>query len=116
MIFLFQDMAMLPPTTSDYGRRSRRANLTWTTSIMGIISAPSRIETKRKPSPKFSTPMTTCLKAKNFVYARSFFFVSATLQDIIARYLKAHETFNAFPEKVAIQLNDTHPACDPGID
>ncbi len=41
---------------------------------------------------------------------QEYFFVSATLQDIIRRYLKTHDTFREFPEKVAIQLNDTHPA------
>jgi starch phosphorylase len=41
---------------------------------------------------------------------QEYFFVSATLQDIIARYRKTHETFDAFSEKVAIQLNDTHPS------
>jgi starch phosphorylase len=36
--------------------------------------------------------------------------VSATLQDIIRRYLVTHDaSFDDFPEKVALQLNDTHP-------
>lgn len=41
---------------------------------------------------------------------QEFFFVSATLQDIIRRYKKTYRTFDRFPDKVAIQLNDTHPA------
>jgi glycogen phosphorylase len=41
---------------------------------------------------------------------QEYFFVSATLQDIIYRYKKNHTTFDAFSDKVAIQLNDTHPA------
>lgn len=42
---------------------------------------------------------------------QEYFFVSATLQDIIRRYKKTHpEGFDQFPEEVAIQLNDTHPA------
>ena len=50
---------------------------------------------------------------------QEYFFVSATLQDIIRRYKKRYEmfdepqglkTFDRFAEKVAIQLNDTHPA------
>jgi starch phosphorylase len=32
------------------------------------------------------------------------------LQDIIARFRKAHSNFDLLPDKVAIQLNDTHPA------
>jgi len=41
---------------------------------------------------------------------QEYFFVSASLQDIIYRYKKTHTTFDAFPDKVAVQLNDTHPA------
>ncbi len=41
---------------------------------------------------------------------QEYFFVSASLQDIVRRYKKTRQTFDAFPEKVAIQLNDTHPA------
>lgn len=41
---------------------------------------------------------------------QEYFFVSATLQDIFRRYKKTRSTFDDFPDKVAIQLNDTHPA------
>jgi starch phosphorylase len=49
-------------------------------------------------------------KGKELRLKQQYFFVSATLQDIIRRYKKAHDSFDAFPDKVAIQLNDTHPA------
>ncbi len=41
---------------------------------------------------------------------QQYFFVSATLQDIIRRYRKFHDSFDAFPDKAVIQLNDTHPS------
>ncbi len=42
---------------------------------------------------------------------QEYFFVSATLQDIIRRYRKTGKgDFSDFSEQVAIQLNDTHPA------
>lgn len=42
---------------------------------------------------------------------QQYFFVSATLQDIIRHYKKNHGNgFEDFSEKVAIQLNDTHPS------
>lgn len=41
---------------------------------------------------------------------QEYFFVACSLRDIVNRYLKQHRTFTAFPSKVAIQLNDTHPA------
>jgi len=41
---------------------------------------------------------------------QQYFFVSASLQDIVQRFLEKHHSFDVFPDKVAIQLNDTHPA------
>ncbi|CAI5534681.1 unnamed protein product, partial [Closterium sp. Naga37s-1] len=37
------------------------------------------------------------------------FFVSATMQDVVRRYKEEHTTFDEFKDKVALQLNDTHP-------
>ena len=41
---------------------------------------------------------------------QQYFFVSASLHDILRRYLKHHDSFDELPDKVAIQLNDTHPS------
>ncbi|CAH8637562.1 unnamed protein product [Heterobilharzia americana] len=44
---------------------------------------------------------------------QEYFLVAATLQDIIRRYRSGdarRPTFDEFPNKVAIQLNDTHPS------
>jgi len=41
---------------------------------------------------------------------QQYFFVACAIADIIRRYKKSHDTFADFPDKVAIQLNDTHPA------
>jgi glycogen phosphorylase len=41
---------------------------------------------------------------------QQYFFVSATLQDIVRRYLTERRSFADFPDKVQVQLNDTHPA------
>ncbi len=38
------------------------------------------------------------------------FFTSASLQDIVRRHLSYHTSLDSLPDKVAIQLNDTHPA------
>eukprot|EP00798_Chlamydomonas_sp_ICE-L_P020335 gene20335-27097_t len=38
------------------------------------------------------------------------FFVSATIQDVVRRFVDTHaDQWDIFPEKVAFQLNDTHP-------
>ncbi|MEZ2128368.1 MULTISPECIES: glycogen/starch/alpha-glucan phosphorylase [unclassified Sinorhizobium] len=41
---------------------------------------------------------------------QEYFFSSASLQDILRRHLQQYEDFTSLPDKVAIQLNDTHPA------
>jgi len=41
---------------------------------------------------------------------QEYFLVSCAVRDIVRRYEMAHDSFELFPEKVAIQLNDTHPA------
>lgn len=50
------------------------------------------------------------LAGKELRLKQQYFFVSATIRDIIRRYKKFHETYESFPDKVAVQLNDTHPA------
>jgi starch phosphorylase len=41
---------------------------------------------------------------------QEFFFSSASLQDIVRRHMQAYGDLGSLPDKVAIQLNDTHPA------
>ena len=41
---------------------------------------------------------------------QEYFFVSASLQDLLRRHLSHEDDLTSLPEKVAIQLNDTHPA------
>ena len=40
---------------------------------------------------------------------QEYFFVSASVQDLLRRYLRNHTTFDQLPDKVSIHLNDTHP-------
>jgi starch phosphorylase len=41
---------------------------------------------------------------------QEYFFVSASLQDLLRRYMREHADFSVLGDKVAIHLNDTHPA------
>ena len=50
------------------------------------------------------------VSGKELRLKQQYFFTSASLQDIIRRYLQSNKDFSAFPDKVAIQLNDTHPS------
>ena len=55
-------------------------------------------------------PDDTTDMGKELRLKQQYFFVSASLQDILYRFHKHHETFDELPDKVAIQLNDTHPS------
>ncbi|MGE0483794.1 MAG: glycogen/starch/alpha-glucan phosphorylase [Gammaproteobacteria bacterium] len=41
---------------------------------------------------------------------QEYFFVSASLQDLLHRYFETHDSVEQLADKVAIHLNDTHPA------
>ena len=41
---------------------------------------------------------------------QEYFLVACAVQDIIRRYRRNHASFEEFSQKVAIQMNDTHPA------
>lgn len=47
---------------------------------------------------------------KELRLVQQYFFVACSLRDIFRRFRKDNEDWEDFPEKVAIQLNDTHPA------
>nr|XP_020477974.1 glycogen phosphorylase, brain form [Monopterus albus] len=63
-------------------------------------------------------PNDNFFEGKELRLKQEYFVVAATLQDIIRRFKSSkfgcrdpiRTSFDAFPEKVAIQLNDTHPA------
>ncbi|HEY2148913.1 MAG TPA: glycogen/starch/alpha-glucan family phosphorylase, partial [Pirellulales bacterium] len=55
-------------------------------------------------------PNDTIFSGKELRLKQEYFLVSASLQDILRRYLKTRTDFAALPDKVAIQLNDTHSA------
>ena len=41
---------------------------------------------------------------------QQYFFVSASLQDMLFRFKKNHDSWEQLPDKLAVQLNDTHPS------
>jgi len=55
-------------------------------------------------------PSDSTASGKELRFRQEYFFVCASLQDIIGRFRKHHSNFDLLPDKVAIQLNDTHPA------
>ena len=55
--------------------------------------------------PNDSTPAGRELRLK-----QEYFFVAASIQDLIGRHLEEHPSLDNLADKVAIHLNDTHPA------
>tara|TARA_B100000963_G_scaffold151228_1_gene131818 strand:- start:26160 stop:28646 length:2487 start_codon:yes stop_codon:yes gene_type:complete len=47
---------------------------------------------------------------KELRLVQQYFFVACSIQDIMARFLRLHDDWEEFPDKVVVQLNDTHPA------
>jgi starch phosphorylase len=43
-------------------------------------------------------------------FVQEYFLVAASLADLVRRFRQSNEDWNSFSEKIAIQLNDTHPA------
>ncbi len=48
-------------------------------------------------------------QGKELRLRQQYFFISATVQRVVERFKKNHTDFHELPDKVAFQLNDTHP-------
>lgn len=74
--------------------------------LVGAVAERNRAEAISKVLyPNDSTPIGQELRLR-----QEFFFTSASLQDLVRRHYRQFGTLTSLPDKVAIQLNDTHPA------
>ena len=55
-------------------------------------------------------PSDALQSGKELRLKQQYFFVSCAVQDIIRRYLEKSNDFKGLPDKVCVQLNDTHPS------
>lgn len=55
-------------------------------------------------------PNENCGVGKELRLQQEYFLVSASIQDIVHRFKRHDDDWSRFPDQVAIQLNDTHPA------
>jgi starch phosphorylase len=55
-------------------------------------------------------PADNVIEGKELRFKQEYFLASATVHDVLYRFQKKHSDMHLLPEKVAIQLNDTHPA------
>lgn len=70
-----------------------------------------RVRNRVKDISRILYPNDSTAEGKKLRLRQQYFFVSASLQDIIARFKEniSSNDFSKFPDYVAIQLNDTHP-------
>jgi glycogen phosphorylase len=54
-------------------------------------------------------PRTEFAAGRELRLVQEYFLAACSVRDIIRRYQRDHKTFDRFADKVAIQLNDTHP-------
>ena len=55
-------------------------------------------------------PNDNTMAGKELRLRQQYFFVACSLRDIVRRYRRINKGWEAFPEKVFVHLNDTHPA------
>ena len=55
-------------------------------------------------------PSDTVVAGQELRLVQEYFLVACTLRDIVRRFEQSHTSFRDFSRKVAIQMNDTHPA------
>ena len=55
-------------------------------------------------------PSDAAVPGRELRLIQEYFLVACTLRDIVRRFEQNHASYRDFPGKVAIQLNDTHPA------
>jgi starch phosphorylase len=67
-------------------------------------------ETRAESICKFLYPNDESPAGRELRLRQEYFFVSASLQDLVKRHLAADGQLRNLPQKVAVQLNDTHPS------
>ncbi|MGN6308746.1 MAG: glycogen/starch/alpha-glucan phosphorylase [Xanthobacteraceae bacterium] len=73
---------------------------------LGAMSMQARAESICK----FLYPNDETVAGRELRLRQEYFFVSASLQDLVNRHLQADGSLNALASKAAVQLNDTHPS------
>src|SRR5204862_1324802 len=73
---------------------------------VGALSEQSRAEAISK----ILYPSDSTAAGRELRLRQEYFFVSASLQDILSRHLRYYSDLPSLPDRVAIQLNDTHPS------
>ena len=97
-------------TRYGYGRLGRLIRCGWTRSTMAIMPVLWQNRSRPKLISKVLYPSDATPAGQELRLRQEYFFVSASLQDLVRRHIKAFGHIGNLPDKTSIQLNDTHPA------
>jgi starch phosphorylase len=89
-------------------KASRDFNLTYFNEGNYIKAVEEKNESENLS--KVLYPDDTTQMGRELRLKQQYFFVCASIQDILRRFTKYHPHLDELPDKVAIQLNDTHPS------
>ena len=59
---------------------------------------------------KILYPSDSVERGRELRLLQEYFLVACSVRDIVRRYRLTHDSFDDFPDKISIQMNDTHPA------
>jgi starch phosphorylase len=76
----------------------------------GDFAAAAEPEALARTITRILYPDDTTERGKELRLKQEYFFTAASLRDILRRFERTHNDLRKLPKKVAIQLNDTHPA------
>jgi starch phosphorylase len=76
----------------------------------GDFAGASSDQARAEAISKFLYPSDETPSGQELRLRQEYFFVSASLQDLLSRHRRIYGDLHSLPERAAIQLNDTHPA------
>ena len=76
----------------------------------GDFNAAAEPEAQARTISRVLYPNDTTLQGKELRLKQEYFFAAASIRDILRRFQSEYDDIGLLPSKVAIQLNDTHPA------
>jgi starch phosphorylase len=89
-------------------KSSREFNLSYFSEGNYIAAVEEKVRSETVS--KVLYPSDQVVEGRELRLKQQYFFVAATFQDIMRRFKKKNDNFDNFAEKIAVQLNDTHPA------
>ena len=102
-------MAAEPSTHFDSGPPLRRIILTSRNSATGDFVGALAEKLAAETLTRVLYPDDSTSLGQGLRFVQEYFLVACSLADIIRRFRRSNTDWSTLPDKVAIQLNDTHP-------